>query len=157
MHWCCAPRGPTNRCDRSRGRIGESWCERRTAAPKPLAPPRGDGALRQGGPMTEITDLDAHALSRAIHAREVSCVEVMRAYLARIQRVNPRFNAIVSLAPDDVLLAQAVERDAELQRGGSCGFLHGMPQAIKDAASAVGFPTTYGSPLMKNNVARVDN
>jgi amidase len=104
-----------------------------------------------------ITDLDAHALSRAIHARELSCVEVMRAYLARIRRVNPRFNAIVNLADDDVLLAQAAERDAELARGLSRGFLHGMPQAIKDAASALGFPTTFGSPLMKANVARVDS
>jgi amidase len=104
-----------------------------------------------------ITDLDAHALSRAIHARELSCVEVMRAYLARIHRVNPRFNAIVNLADDDLLLAQAAERDAELARGLDRGFLHGMPQAIKDAASAVGFPTTFGSPLMKANVARVDS
>jgi len=105
----------------------------------------------------DLTDLDAHALSRAIHARQVSCVEVMRAYLARIHRLNPSFNAIVNLAQDDVLLAQAGERDAELQRGASRGFLHGMPQAIKDAASAVGFPTTYGSPLMKSQVARSDS
>ena len=103
-----------------------------------------------------ITDLDAHALSRAIHARELSCVEVMRAYLARIHRVNPRFNAIVNLAGDETLLAQAAERDAELARGASRGFLHGMPQAIKDAASAVGFPTTFGSPLLKSQVARID-
>src|SRR5687767_10699002 len=89
-----------------------------------------------------ITDLDAHALSRAIHARAVSCVEVMRAYLARIHRINPKLNAIVNLAPDDTLMAQAAQRDDELQRDLSRGFLHGMPQAIKDAASAVGFPTT---------------
>jgi amidase len=104
-----------------------------------------------------ITDLDAHALSRAIHAREVSCVEVMRAYLARTHRLNPHFNAMVNLAPDDVLLAQAAERDAELAHGASRGFLHGMPQAIKDAASAIGFPTTFGSPLLKDHIARVDS
>ncbi|MCW5660764.1 MAG: amidase [Burkholderiaceae bacterium] len=107
--------------------------------------------------MTDIIDFDAHALSRAIHAQEVSCVEVMQAYLARIHRVNPRFNAIVSLAPDDALLSQAAQRDAELQRGASRGFLHGMPQAIKDAASAIGFPTTYGSPLLKDHVAHIDS
>jgi amidase len=104
-----------------------------------------------------ITDLDAHALSRAIHAREQSCVEVMGAYLARIHRINPRFNAIVNLAPDDTLLAQARERDAELARGASRGFLHGMPQAIKDTGHAAGFPTTFGSVLMKDAVARVDS
>ena len=79
-----------------------------------------------------ITDLDAHALSCAIHARELSCVEVMQAYLARIHRVNPRFNAIVNLADDDTLLAQAAQCDIELARGASRGWMHGMPQAIKD-------------------------
>ena len=103
-----------------------------------------------------ITDLDAHALSCAIHARELSCVEVMQAYLARIHRVNPRFNAIVNLADDDTLLAQAAQCDIELARGASRGWMHGMPQAIKDAANATGFPTTYGSVPLKDNVARVD-
>lgn len=103
-----------------------------------------------------ITDLDAHALSAAIQAREVSCVDVMRAYLARIHRLNPKLNAIVNLAGDDALLAQARERDDELARGASRGFLHGIPQAIKDAANAAGFPTTQGSALMKDQVARTD-
>jgi amidase len=104
-----------------------------------------------------ITDLDAHALSRAIHAREVSCVEVMRAYLARIHRLNPHYNAIVNLADDDALLAQSAEHDSELARGDSRGWMHGMPQAIKDAASATGLPTTYGCVLLKHNLARVDS
>lgn len=102
------------------------------------------------------TDLDADALSRAIHAREISCREVMRAYLARIHRLNPRFNAIVSLAADDALLRQADERDAELAAGRSRGWLHGIPQAIKDAAHAAGFPTTLGSTLLKGAVAARD-
>ncbi len=107
-----------------------------------------------------ITDLDADALSRAIHAREVSCREVMHAYLARIQRLNPRLNALVNLAPDAALLAQADQRDADLAPGksahGSRGWMHGMPQAIKDAAHAAGFPTTFGSPLLKGAVAAQD-
>ncbi len=104
-----------------------------------------------------ITDLDALALSQAIHARTVSCVEVMRAYLARIHRLNARFTAIVNLADDDVLLAQAAASDAELAHGSSRGWMHGMPQAIKDTGAAVGFPTTYGSPLLKDAVARADS
>lgn len=104
-----------------------------------------------------ITDLDALGLSRAIHAREFSCAEVMRAYLARIHRLNPRFTAIVNLANDDVLLAQAAERDAELARGSSRGWMHGMPQAIKDVSAATGFPTTLGSPLLKDALARTDS
>jgi len=104
----------------------------------------------------DLTDLDADALSRAIHAREISCREVMQAYLARIHRLNPHFNAIVNLAAEDVLLREAHERDAELARGHSRGWLHGIPQAIKDAAHAAGFPTTFGCTLLKDAVATED-
>jgi amidase len=103
-----------------------------------------------------VTDLDAHALSAAIHARQVSCREVMTATLDRIEALNPRFNAIVNLADRDALLRQADERDAELARGASRGFLHGMPQAIKDTAHAVGFPTTFGSPLLARSMPSRD-
>lgn len=106
---------------------------------------------------TELTDLDAHALSAAIHAREVSCRDVMQAYLARIHRLNPRFNAIVNLAPDEQLLKQADACDAELARGHSRGWLHGIPQAIKDTGRAEGFPTTYGSVLLQDAVATSDS
>ena len=103
------------------------------------------------------TDLDADELSRAIHARHWSCREVMAAYLARIHRINPHFNAIVNLAPDEGLLRQADERDAELARGQSRGWMHGMPQAIKDTGHALGFPTTFGTPLLKDAQASVDS
>ncbi len=105
---------------------------------------------------TTITDLDALALSRAIHARDVSCRDVMAVYLDRIHRLNPVLNAIVNLAPDDGLLAQAEACDAELAAGRSRGWMHGMPQAIKDAAQVQGFPTTLGSPLLKDAVASQD-
>ena len=88
------------------------------------------------------SDDDITALSEAIHARRVSCREVMQAYLARIARLNPTYNAIVALRPDDELLAEADTCDAELARGASRGWLHGAPQAIKDLANAAGLPTT---------------
>ena len=103
-----------------------------------------------------ITDWNADQLSREIHARRVSCREVMSAYLDHIHRLNPAFNAIVNLADDQGLLAQADACDAELARGHSRGWMHGMPQAIKDVAHAAGFPTTLGSPLLKDAVATED-
>jgi Asp-tRNA(Asn)/Glu-tRNA(Gln) amidotransferase A subunit family amidase len=65
----------------------------------------------------DITDLDAHALSDRHPHRQVSCREVMQAYLARIHALNPRANAIVNLADDDDLLRQADERDASWRAG----------------------------------------
>jgi len=105
----------------------------------------------------EITSLDAVPLSEAIRTRQVSCREVMQAYLDRIDRLNPAYNAIVSLQPRERLLAQADERDAQLARGQWLGWMHGMPQAIKDGALTRGIPSTYGSPLLKDFVPNEDS
>lgn len=105
----------------------------------------------------EIVALDAVALSRAIRARQVSCREVMQAYLDRIELLNPRFNAIVSLQPREALLAQADERDAQLARGQWLGWMHGFPQAVKDLAWTRGIPSTFGSPLLKDFVPPEDS
>ncbi len=103
-----------------------------------------------------ITELTAHALSRAIHAREISCREVMQAYLSRIDALNPVYNALVSLQDPESLLQQADARDAQLARGQSMGWMHGMPQAIKDLANSTGIATTLGSPLMCSFVPQQD-
>ncbi len=107
-----------------------------------------------------ITDLPAHALSNAIHSRELSCREVMQAYLARIDLLNPACNAIVSLRDGDALLREADARDAELARGASShapvGWLHGVPQAIKELAPTAGLRTTLGSPLLRDAVPAED-
>ncbi len=80
----------------------------------------------------------------------------MRAYLARIEVVNPRFNAIVSLQDGDALARRAGEFDDLLARKGSAGWMHGMPQAIKDMASTAGIRTTLGSPLLRDFVPNED-
>ncbi len=92
--------------------------------------------------------MDALDLSRAIHSRQISCREVMVAYLDHISRLNPRVNAIVSLQDPDSLLKQAGERDAQLARGNSLGWMHGFPHAVKDLAATKGIRTTCGSPLL---------
>jgi amidase len=104
----------------------------------------------------DIVSMAAHQLSAAIHARTVSCVEVMTAYLDHIERLNPRVNAIVSLEPRERLLGQAAERDESLARGESLGWMHGMPQAVKDLLPTRGIRTTWGSPLFASFVPEVD-
>jgi amidase len=105
----------------------------------------------------EIVSLDAVALSGAIKSRRVSCVEVMRAYLDQIDRLNPRVNAIVSLQPRESLLAQARERDAQLARREYLGFMHGFPHAVKDLEATAGIRTTMGSPLFKDFIPKTDS
>jgi amidase len=104
----------------------------------------------------DITDLGATALSQALHARRISCRETMQAYLERIARLNPTHNALVSLRDADALRHEADACDAELARGSSRGWMHGMPQAIKDIASTAGLVSTMGSPLLRDFVPRED-
>ena len=108
------------------------------------------------GALPELVRLDACALSEAIHARRVACVEVMRTFLDHIQHLNPTFNAIVSLQPAEALLAQAAERDRQLARGEDLGWLHGFPHAVKDLTATAGICTTYGSPIFKDFVPQED-
>lgn len=98
----------------------------------------------------------ATSLSRAIHAREVSCVEVLQAYLAQIDRLNPVVNALVALVERDALQRLALERDAQLARGQSLGPLHGMVQAPKDIMPAAGMVTSCGSPIFAGQVSPAD-
>ena len=103
-----------------------------------------------------IVELDAIELSRAIHARQVSCHEVMQAYLAQVERFNPTVNALVSLRSHEDVLDEAAQRDRELDQGQSRGWMHGMPQAIKDLAATQGLRTTLGSPLFAEHVPQED-
>jgi amidase len=112
-------------------------------------------------PTHPITEMDAHALSRAIHTRQVSCHEVMRATLARLDLLNPRLNAVINRVPHDLLLQQANARDADLAPGrsahGSRGFMHGFAHAVKDTGHVAGLATTLGSPLLAHAVAPEDS
>jgi amidase len=103
-----------------------------------------------------ITALSAAALSESIHARDVSCREVMVAYLDHIDDRNPSVNAIVSRRDRDELLSESATCDDELTRGESRGWMHGMPQAIKDLAAAQGIRMTMGSRLLPHFVPDFD-
>ncbi len=105
----------------------------------------------------EIVGFTASQLSAAIQQRQVSCVEVMQAYLRQIHRYNPVYNAIVSMADDDVLIRQAALADEALARGEYRGWMHGMPHAVKDLADVAGFPTSHGSPIYAGIVAEQDS
>ncbi len=104
----------------------------------------------------EIVQASAVDLARGIQSRQWSCREVMQAYLAHIGRVNPAVNAVVSMVDADLLLRQADERDAQLAKGHSMGWMHGFPQAIKDLTATAGIATTFGSPAFAGFVPAQD-
>lgn len=106
---------------------------------------------------SDITDLTATQLSAAIRAKQVSCAEVMQAYLQHIHRYNPSYNALVSLVADDDLMDQARQADQALARGDYWGWMHGMPHAAKDLTAVKGLHHTSGSPLYADRIADSDS
>ena len=113
-------------------------------------------SARSAARIDDVVLMDATVLSKAIHSRRISCVEVMNAYLDHIGRFNPKVNAIVALQERQDLLALARERDAQLARGETMGPLHGFPHAVKDLQAVKGIRMTLGSPIMKNFVPAAD-
>tara|TARA_R110002049_G_scaffold307706_1_gene508993 strand:+ start:672 stop:2165 length:1494 start_codon:yes stop_codon:yes gene_type:complete len=105
---------------------------------------------------SDLTDFSASDLSIAIRMKQVSCVEVMKAYLDRIHLYNPVYNAIVSMVSDDELLLQAQEADLALSRNEYWGWMHGMPHAVKDLTPVKGLPYTDGSPMFAKRIADED-
>lgn len=102
---------------------------------------------------TELCFTGARRLAQMIRARKVSASEVMRAFIAQIERVNPRVNAIVTLLPERALKeAKKLER-----KGARLGPLTGLPIAYKDLIDTRGIRTTKGSLVYRDHLPAQDH
>ncbi|WP_425528131.1 amidase [Yinghuangia seranimata] len=99
--------------------------------------------------------MTARDLAALLRSGAVSAREVLDAHLTRIERTNPDVNAIVTLVPD-AAWEYAAAADARYARGEALGPLHGLPIAHKDTHDTAGVRTTYGSPLLADNVPERD-
>ena len=93
----------------------------------------------------------ATELAGMLRAREISARELLDAHLARIDRLNPALNAVVTLDAEGARAA-ADAADAALAAGDPVGPLHGLPVAHKDTHVTGGMRTTWGSPLHTDTV-----
>ncbi len=100
------------------------------------------------------SDLDATGLAGLIAKRQISPVEVVRAFLERITTLNPRINAILTLAP--TVEEEARRAEAAVLRGEAIGPLHGVPFTVKDSLDTAGVRTTRGSRLFMAHVPATD-
>jgi amidase len=92
----------------------------------------------------------ASRLARAIGEKKISSLELLNTCLARVEKHNPRVNAIIELdIPGARKRAQAA--DDALMRGESSGPLHGIPITVKDSIDVAGFASTWGVKEFKDN------
>jgi len=104
----------------------------------------------------ELCWMPAAALAAAIKRKALSPVEVVRAVLDRIERVNPRLNAFVTLTPEQALKDARVAERAVGKKGARLGPLHGVPFSTKDLVITKGIRTTFGTRLYADNVPGED-
>ncbi|WP_067456349.1 amidase [Actinomadura macra] len=105
--------------------------------------------------MTDLTFRSAGELANAVAAKEVSSVELLEHYLARVERLDPQVNAIVA-RDEEGARAAALAADRAVSRGESLGRLHGVPVTVKDSIEAAGMRTTGGSTRWGQHVSSGD-
>ena len=109
--------------------------------------------MNRGEDVSELCYMPARRLARLLKARKLSAVELVCAFIARVERVNPKVNAIVTFLPEQALkAAQALDRTKSPK-----GPLAGLPIAYKDNVQTKGIRTTFGSPIYKDHVPAEDH
>jgi amidase len=104
--------------------------------------------------MTDICFTPAKKLAQLIRARKLSATEVMKAFIAQVERVNPGVNAIVTFLPEDALAAaKKFDRNFKSNKDKP---LAGLPIAYKDLVATKGIRTTLGSMVYTDNVPKDD-
>src|SRR5947207_10668727 len=103
----------------------------------------------------DVCYLSAVDLAAAIRAKTLSPVEVTRAVLERIDRLNPTLNAFCTSMADEAM-ASAHQAETAVMEGKPLGPLHGVPVSIKDILYVKDVRTTFGSKLYEHNVTRED-
>ncbi|MBI4507590.1 MAG: amidase [Chloroflexi bacterium] len=103
----------------------------------------------------ELCWMTAAELGERIARRDVSPVEVIDAYLARAERLNPHLNSFLTVLAEPARAA-ARHAEQELARGERRGPLHGVPVALKDIVSTRGVRTTMGSKIFADHVPTAD-
>src|ERR1700730_9653268 len=96
----------------------------------------------------------ATKVAELIRTREVSPVEIVQAHLDRIEAVNPKLNAIVTVADDALEAAKAAE--AAVMAGGELGPVPGGPITVEDSSNPAGVLTQRGSPIFKGRIPTTD-
>lgn len=100
--------------------------------------------------MNPIITMPAFQLSELIKTKKLSSVEVVQAFIDRINQVNPAINAIHNVNAEKIL-ANAKQADLLVKQGGRLGRLHGVPISIKDSMFVPGIKGSRGNTHIYKN------
>jgi aspartyl-tRNA(Asn)/glutamyl-tRNA(Gln) amidotransferase subunit A len=104
---------------------------------------------------SELPLLELAEVSQVVQKKAVSPVELTSACLERIERLNPKLNAFITVTAASAM-EDARRAEAEITRGEWKGPLHGIPLAVKDLIDTAGVKTTAASAVLKDNVPTTD-
>jgi aspartyl-tRNA(Asn)/glutamyl-tRNA(Gln) amidotransferase subunit A len=103
----------------------------------------------------DLTQLDLNEISQLLRSKKISPVQLTLECLDRIQRLNGKLNAFITVTADSAM-AEARAAESEIQRGHWRGPLHGVPIALKDIVDTAGVRTTAASELFKDRIPTED-
>lgn len=131
-------------------------------------PPGGEGAATGGEPrfsrvepfevpedLEELAFEPVTRLAALIRERKITSTELTKMYLARLKRLGPKLECVVTLT-EERALKEAARADREIAQGHYRGPLHGIPYGAKDLLAAEGYPTTWGATPYKDQVIDLD-
>jgi aspartyl-tRNA(Asn)/glutamyl-tRNA(Gln) amidotransferase subunit A len=114
-----------------------------------------DDAAQARSESSSLTNLSLSEVSQLVRTKKVSPVEVTKECLSRIERLNPKLNAFITVTGESAV-AEARQAEAEIQRDDWRGPLHGIPIALKDLVDTAGVRTTAASGLFKHRIPTED-
>src|SRR5712692_4606704 len=106
-------------------------------------------------PGSNVSQLGLSEASQLVRNKNVSPVELTHECLSRIERLNPKLNAFITVTADSAL-AEARQAEGEIQHDGWRGPLHGIPIALKDLVDTAGVRTTGVCGVFKDRVPTED-
>src|SRR5258706_13592763 len=122
-------------------------------------------SIHQGERIFEVTSTEmntddicysgVHELAARIQRREISPVEIVDAYLRRIEALNPRLSAYLTLTAESAR-EEALRAETEISAGRWRGPLHGLAYGVKDIFETKGGRTTHGSSFFRDFVPDPD-
>src|SRR5947207_676123 len=94
--------------------------------------------------MADFAFLSVAELGRLLRSKQASATELAGYFLDRLERLGPRYNAVVAVTRERAL-AEAAQADREIKAGKLRGPLHGIPYGVKDLVATKDYPTTWGA------------